>query len=404
MLVVAKYTEDISWTEKYENVKVYDKGPGGNTPNIGRESHTYLMYIVDNYEILPETVYFSQGRIDDHGFTESQFTDPKYTFAKIENGTENGRVSTYRGCDVTPNSENMDVKKWFSKYIDSEIDLEQPIKIFYNGIFSVKRYKILSRPKQYYQMLLDLIPHEINPEIAYFLERAWYYIFNMHKNNHQVYCVYHDSELSKKVTDVILNVYEWMIPYKLNSTKYFENEIILNMQIDMTKKYVGQITYNFAYSKYDIFTHIDLNKLLDSVNTDIVTLYHNPHEKIRDIHKSINPKFIDIWTRLLIKMLPNDIDVLSDSIKLFYCNFWVAKPEIMKEYQDFLKKAIELLEEDPDVYDDAGYTSPTVITKERLVEISGKPYYTFHPFILERLPCVFFWYKGYSMHHANIIN
>jgi hypothetical protein len=75
----------------------------------------------------------------------------------------------------------------------------------------------------------------------------------------------------------------------------------------------------------------------------------------------------------------------------------------MKEYQEFLRKAVLLLEEDPEVYDDSEYVNPSGITTERLVQISGKPYYTHHSFILERLPCVFFWYKGYSIHHGNLI-
>jgi hypothetical protein len=214
-----------------------------------------------------------------------------------------------------------------------------------------------------------------------------------------VYCLYHDSEKSEKYTNIILEKYKWMIPYKLNSTLHFENEIILNMDIDISKLYVGQVTYNLARDKFDIFEYINIEKLLETANTDVVTLYHNPYETI----KQQNSTFINIWTRLLKKLLPEHIYVISDSIKLFYCNFWFAKPEVMKEYQEFLKRAIVLLEEDPEVYEDSGYVSQSNIPKERLIQISGKPYYTYHPFILERLPCVFFWYRGYSMFHGNII-
>jgi hypothetical protein len=206
--------------------------------------------------------------------------------------------------------------------------------------------------------------------------------------------------MSEDAKNEIMNVYKWMIPYKLNSTLHFENEIILNMDIDMSKKYVGQVTYNLARDKCDIFKHINIEKLLTLTNTDVVTLYHNPYDRLNQL----NSTFINIWTILLKKLLPNDIDVVSDSIQLFYCNYWFAKPEIMKDYQEFLRKAVILLEEDPEVYGDYGHISQSNIPKERLVQISGKPYYTYHSFILERLPCIFFWYKGYSIRHGNIIN
>jgi hypothetical protein len=121
----------------------------------------------------------------------------------------------------------------------------------------------------------------------------------------QVYCLYHDSQKSEDAKNEIMNVYNWMIPYKLNSTLHFENEIILNMDIDMSKKYVGQVTYNLARDKWDIFKHINIEKLLDIADTDVVTLLYNPHERIKNIIL-IHRKFINIWTRLLKKLLPDE--------------------------------------------------------------------------------------------------
>lgn len=65
-LVVAKFKEDVSWLS---NIKipyvVYDKS-NGMYPNIGREAETYLRYIVDNYENLPDLSIFVQGNPFDH--------------------------------------------------------------------------------------------------------------------------------------------------------------------------------------------------------------------------------------------------------------------------------------------------------------------------------------------------
>lgn len=170
-LVVAKYKENIAWTKRYANVKVYDKGPRGNTPNIGREAHTYLTYIVENYDRLPGTVYFSQGCISDHGYTEDHFLNPKYD----EHILIHEHIMFHK--NVIHPREKLTFKEWFRTYIDSTVDLEQPIKIWWGAIFSVSRERIKSRSKEYYQMLLKLVPHTSTPEIAHYFERSWYYIF-----------------------------------------------------------------------------------------------------------------------------------------------------------------------------------------------------------------------------------
>jgi hypothetical protein len=392
-LVVAKYKENISWTKRYANVKVYDKGPRGNTPNIGREVHTYLKYIVDNYEQLPMTVYFSQGRISDHGFDESQFTNPVYSINMIGGSVLIGSDKTY----VYP-VERVNIVDWFHKYVDPDVDLDLPIKIWWNSIFSISREQIKSRSKEYYNMLLELIPKTKNPGVVYYIEKMWYYIFNMHKRKSMdicsVYCLFHDSE-EKKVKE-ILNVYDWMIPYKLSSTKYFEGEIFLSddVEIDDTKKYVGQVTCTL-FDK--TFPNTNIDTILENANADVVTLRHCSDHKLKNVHR-LHPNFINIWVRLLKKLLPGDVNLLSNDIPLFYNNYWFTRPKIMKEYRDFFKKAVILLEDDPEVYDDACYIEGKIST-EKLIDISARPYYTYHPFILERLPCIFFWYKGYSIHH-----
>ena len=78
-LVMARYNEDISWSNIYAgNRVIYNKGskidnfiltPGDvyrEISNIGRESDTILNYIIENYENLPNFVAFTQGSLNDH--------------------------------------------------------------------------------------------------------------------------------------------------------------------------------------------------------------------------------------------------------------------------------------------------------------------------------------------------
>ena len=72
--VVAKYKEDVSWTEDLPcEVTIINKDPNDNRfqinlPNTGRESDTYCHYIIENYEnIQPDDrIIFLQGTPWDH--------------------------------------------------------------------------------------------------------------------------------------------------------------------------------------------------------------------------------------------------------------------------------------------------------------------------------------------------
>ena len=66
-IVIAKYKEDVSWSNQFKTSRViiYDKSGEDNgfvnLPNFGRESHTYLTHIINNYDNLPDYTCFLQG-------------------------------------------------------------------------------------------------------------------------------------------------------------------------------------------------------------------------------------------------------------------------------------------------------------------------------------------------------
>lgn len=73
IFVVARYNENVDWlhTEK-DHCIIYNKGEKLNIeneillPNVGRESETYLHYIITNYDNLPDIIIFTQAMIEDH--------------------------------------------------------------------------------------------------------------------------------------------------------------------------------------------------------------------------------------------------------------------------------------------------------------------------------------------------
>lgn len=73
-VVVARYNEDLSWILKEfpnDKVTIYNKGKDDlnlpsnyhiiKLPNIGREAHTYIYHIINNYSHLSKRVLFLQG-------------------------------------------------------------------------------------------------------------------------------------------------------------------------------------------------------------------------------------------------------------------------------------------------------------------------------------------------------
>merc|ERR1719421_935351 len=79
-VVVAHYNEDLSWLSRIPKdvrIHVYTKGTqtekvaslaSVTLPNVGRESHTYLHHIVDNYENLAPWTVFTQAGEPSFGY------------------------------------------------------------------------------------------------------------------------------------------------------------------------------------------------------------------------------------------------------------------------------------------------------------------------------------------------
>lgn len=179
----------------------------------------------------------------------------------------------------------------------------------------------------------------------------------------------------------------------------FESEFFMNVDVDESSKYIGMLTYRVTSRPHVLM--LNIGYILSYCDTDVVSVNYNRGDTITKT-ELFHPGFKNIWVQLMKEILPDlsEKDVWNDEIPMFYNNYWFAKPKVILEYREFLKKAVGALEEIPEVYQDAGYGETGNTTREALEKITGKPYYTFHPFVLERLPCIFVWYKKYSCLHT----
>ena len=203
-IVVARYNEDVHWLgSEIQNCIIYNKGDKLNIRNIGneiilenvgRESETYLNYIIHNYTNLPDVVVFTQAKISDHrgrndvnyliqmknealNHSRSRETVVHYEHGRCcwnsEWNLENG---IYFLEDNYKNNKPVKFIDWFKRCIKAEYP--NPIRIYSNGIFAVRKENILKHPVEYYKQLILEVNHHVNSSEGHFFERSWYYIFS----------------------------------------------------------------------------------------------------------------------------------------------------------------------------------------------------------------------------------
>jgi len=195
-IVIARYNEDIRWSNGYPRI-IYNKGekiewlPDDEQvmlPNVGREAHTYLTYIIDNYDKLPKYVMFSQGGIDDHIGTIGidSYINPDYDFVVAgfcylkEWDESTGRLN-HHGVWLEMLKQGklrkalLSYVEWFEKVLHAPLDngtLYTP-----GAIFFVSSKLIHKRHIGFYKKLRGYLEDHPNPEEGHYMERSWFYIF-----------------------------------------------------------------------------------------------------------------------------------------------------------------------------------------------------------------------------------
>lgn len=240
-IIVARYHEDFDWLEsEMHNCIIYNKGEKLGLsneiciPNVGRESETYLNYIISNYENLPDTIIFTQANITDHinlpgprkkrlminymNNTLSESDKLKITTCKINHlhtfrkeaeqfgmstGSlfkKSGKFNGRNGCRdwISENQEDwvnweslkdqlsylnderISFKDWFEKNLNQKFPKNEII-VQPNGIFAIKKSLVLKNDLNFYKNLIKMVNYNINPIEGHFFERSWHYIFNQKK-------------------------------------------------------------------------------------------------------------------------------------------------------------------------------------------------------------------------------
>lgn len=161
-------------------------------PNVGRESHSYLYHIVENYDRLADTTLFTQAKLHDH-FPKSNFNivdlfkggegiSGMRLATGLKEWDQDGRLMHW-GKWLDQYNEGallrseLSMPEWFQKHLNLDINALGSIAYFPGAIFAITKETILRRPKEFYQSLLNDLSHHFNPEKAHYMERSWCYLF-----------------------------------------------------------------------------------------------------------------------------------------------------------------------------------------------------------------------------------
>jgi hypothetical protein len=214
-LVVARYAEDIKWIEKlpkamFKSIKIYNKGKPLDyridgtevieLDNIGREPHTYLTHVVNNFNNLADITLFLPGSVMNKKYKSIQaykilemlntkeesiilsVTNDKDLIEKekglevhsyVVTNNDNKRSNPDTGVDT---AEVRPMGAWFEKYFPGE-----EIRCLSNNcIFAASKTDIHKRKREFYRILLDMVSSK-HPEEGHYMERLWSTIFSIDK-------------------------------------------------------------------------------------------------------------------------------------------------------------------------------------------------------------------------------
>lgn len=365
-IIVARYNENIDYLEVFNDIiVVYNKGNDDINPiyknvikliNVGRESHTYLYHIINNYHNLAERTFFMQGIINDHKILEFiEYFKNKPFIGKISNLY----IELLKKPIEFDKKYLISLKNGFllrSKYTPYQfiqnilgIDISNDIKfdMIWGANFVVSRDLIHKKPIEFYINIIKYLEFYNNPEEGHFFERSWCLIYN-HNNfikKNKILYYYCDNitmNIIKKCDEINMDNFDvdeihlW--------TNNYANDKILDKNKNVDVKYLSNYQYITIYPiiKNNSFTFDYTNScdLILEFNKDtyeiiftqecINVYYIFPKKNLEELEKrSINNQFI--IKHQLKKMIKYSFLIKWDNDNLYIGNLNIKNVSINTE-------------------------------------------------------------------------
>lgn len=217
-----------------------------------------------------------------------------------------------------------------------------------------------------------------------------------------VFCYDQPSRLqAEKMTSLCDGIAKTIV---LEGDRYFESQIWRHKWRQMMKEddweshdYVGMISYKYEQKTGNEILDIQRASKEQSEH-DVIAFYDYDNDLLAHACHVHGNKFRSIWQELLRPFF-SDADINRRDLPSFYCNYWMAKPEWLRKYAEWVQTVMESIDTRPELdalmFEDSKYCGR--MPKHQLLQVCGKQHYTFHPFMFERLPCIYFYLSGASI-------
>lgn len=177
-LVIARYNETLDWLDNFSfDYTIYNKGdnleiPSIPLPNYGRESDTFLNYILNNYNNLPDIITFLQGDPLPHCGNFIQRLK-EYHSNELE-GLGGGLF--YNDINGCPTHCGLNISEIYQKIFYNN---ECPNELYFTtgGQYIVPKKYIISKTYDWWVNAYNIHKEHIH-ESPWVYERLWPYIYN----------------------------------------------------------------------------------------------------------------------------------------------------------------------------------------------------------------------------------
>lgn len=202
-----------------------------------------------------------------------------------------------------------------------------------------------------------------------------------------------DNVLIKTITydDSQVSEYETYnnshIRTKEQKSYLFEYNPIIDIVSNLPEniEYLGIFSWKFpqktGFSKNILYKSLNHYKYKEYDFLNLAKSYWKDTKIYLEFSYKSHPKLQELIKKLLIHL---GKDIYPDRDTYTYSNFFIMKTEHWKDYiENWVKPALEFMENDPEYFEDAKYI--TGLPSDKLKELTGLDFYTYHTFCLERL-------------------
>jgi len=215
--------------------------------------------------------------------------------------------------------------------------------------------------------LIAVAKEDLNPKLDNVLIKTITY----DENQISEYETYNNSHIRTKEQKSYLFEYNPII------------DIVSNLPENI--EYLGIFSWKFpqktGFSKNILYKSLNHYKYKEYDFLNLAKSYWKDTRAYLEFSYSHHPKLQELLKKLLVHL---GKDIYPDRDNYTYSNFFLMKTDLWKDYvENWVKPAIEFMENDPEYFEDAKYI--TGLPTNKLQELTGLDYYNYHTFVLERL-------------------